>query len=349
MTLTIGLMADPGLPMELAQSLSSRPERKGGDTQWRFVAASEKLPLDENGEIPLIRYASGLRERHEWDYAIYITELPLWRRGRPILFEVIRNERSALISLPALGVLRLKHRLNLLLEGVARTMIEGGVAPEFTRALRNPVQHGSQEGRGDEYVLIGGRLGKVQLISGMVRSNRPGRLIRAMSNSVATAIATGTFGVFYASIWDLADALHPLRLTAIALLVIGALTAWLITHNSLWNTRPEVTDPGRRRRDNAATVVTIGISVGMMFLLLFCALLVSGLIIIDSDFLESQLGHPVGPVNYVRLSALAASLGMMAGAVGSNFDREEAIREATYSRREVERRKLADELSDEPK
>src|SRR5699024_3752548 len=170
---------------------------------------------------------------------------------------------------------------------------------EFTAALRNPLQHSEEQEYGFDYVLVGGRLGTLQLVTGMIRTNRPGRLITALSSSVATAMATGAFGVFYASIWNLADALHPLRLAAIATMVIGAFTAWLVARNGLWNTPSQVTDVGRRRRDNTATLTTILISITMMFLLLVLALFVSGLIIIDSDFLASELDHDVNLINYL--------------------------------------------------
>ncbi|MEX5261666.1 hypothetical protein [Kocuria sp. CPCC 205263] len=39
-------------------------------------------------------------------------------------------------------------------------------------------------------------------------------------------------------------------------------------------------------------------------------------------------------------------LAALAGALGSNFDSDEAIREATYSRREHQRRRLADTYDD---
>ncbi|HLS00919.1 MAG TPA: hypothetical protein VK054_02910, partial [Beutenbergiaceae bacterium] len=324
MTITIGLMADPGLPMQLTKALTHQPRGTDGE-DWEFTTAREKLPMDQNGEIPLSRFAQELRERHGWDYAIYITELPLWRDGKPVQFEIIHSQRAALVSLPSLGIFRLRKRLHTLLDGVARAMLHGEVQQEFSTVLRHPLQHGSHESHGDDYVVIGGQLGRLQLVAGMVRSNRPGRLIQAMSNSIATAIATGTFGVFYASIWNLANALHPWRLVGISALVIAALSAWLIAHNGLWNTAAHVSDPGRRRRDNAATAATIGISVTLIHALLFIALSISSVIIIDSKFLASELGEPVSASNYLQLSLLATSLGMMAGAVGSNFDREEAI------------------------
>jgi hypothetical protein len=68
--------------------------------------------------------------------------------------------------------------------------------------------------------------------------------------------------------------------------------------------------------------------------------------VISAEYLQSQLGHPVNFFDYTKLSWLAASLGTVAGALGSNFDSDEAIREATYSRRQNERRKLTDSYED---
>ena len=66
------------------------------------------------------------------------------------------------------------------------------------------------------------------------------------------------------------------------------------------------------------------------------------LTVIEGGYLGSQLGHPVTLLDYGHLSWLAASLGTLAGALGSSFDSDEAVREATYSRRVHQRRKLAD-------
>lgn len=65
-------------------------------------------------------------------------------------------------------------------------------------------------------------------------------------------------------------------------------------------------------------------------------------VVVDADYLSSQLQQPAGLRNYIDLSWLAASLGTLAGALGSSFDDDEDIREATYSRRWHERRKMFD-------
>ncbi|GAA2043831.1 hypothetical protein GCM10009720_25910 [Yaniella flava] len=63
-------------------------------------------------------------------------------------------------------------------------------------------------------------------------------------------------------------------------------------------------------------------------------------VIIDAGYLSSQLEQSAALWHYLRLSWLAACLGTLAGALGANFDSDEDIREATYSRRWHERRKM---------
>ena len=60
--------------------------------------------------------------------------------------------------------------------------------------------------------------------------------------------------------------------------------------------------------------------------------------IIPVEYLEEELDQPSGVVDYVRLVWLAASMGTMAGAVGSSLDDSHRIRNATYSLRERHRR-----------
>lgn len=180
----------------------------------------------------------------------------------------------------------------------------------------------------------------------MVHSNRPERLLSALSTSIAAAAATGAFGIFYPSIWNMADALHPLRLTMISVLAVTALSAWLIMRNGLWN---KVRHPSEHRealRDNTATILTVTLSVALMYVVLYIVILCGALAVISRDYLQSQLGHPVSVLDYAQLSWLATSFGTIAGALGSNFDSNTLIREATYSKREHERRKLADSYND---
>lgn len=205
-----------------------------------------------------------------------------------------------------------------------------------------------QQGREDPaYIVLPGWPNRLRLLTGMVRSNRPGRMLPTLSTSIAAAAAVGTFGVFYSSIWTLADSLHPARLLLISLLVVAALTFWLIFRNGLWTRRRDAVYAWQGGLDNTTTIIMVGTSVALMYLVLFAFLLGLGLAVVDASLLRSELMHPVSFFNYPKLAWLAACLGTLAGALGSNFDSDDAIRQATYSRREYERRQRRDTDNDE--
>ena len=159
------------------------------------------------------------------------------------------------------------------------------------------------------------------------------------------AAAAAAFGIFYSSIWSMAEALPLWRLALINALAIVVMVGWLIFYNNLWDRRD-----GRHRGHqillyNASTVLTLTISVACMYATLFALALLSALTIIDAGYLHSKVGHPVGFGDYAILVWLACSMGIVAGALGSSLDGEEAVLQATYSRREQARqaRKRAEE------
>ena len=98
--------------------------------------------------------------------------------------------------------------------------------------------------------------------------------------------------------------------------------------------------------DNLANVITVAVAAMMIYAGLFLLLLVASTVVVPPHYLSEVLGQPAGVQHYLKLSWLAASLGLIAGAIGSSFDDDEAIRNATYSRRESERRALHERLEE---
>ena len=354
-TLTVGVLADAGLPEKVAravtdglsQDLTDRTDT-GARVRWDVEVNSETLPLTAEGEIPLLDQAGRLRAEHGWDYVIYLTDLPRSHGGDPMLCEASAAGGAALVSLPALGVDHYSQKARRLLAALVLSLRAGTEDRPTPTAVhqslgRTAARRVSPAGDGDvSYIVLPGRRNRLRLLAGMVHSNRPGRLLPALAGCVAAAAATGAFGVFFAAMWSLADALSPARLAVVSVVVTGALSGWLIFYNNMWNRPRDTEEPWRARLDNISTVVTVWLSVALMYVLLWSVLFLVGLAVIESGYLQSQLGHPVNLLDYVHLSWLAASLGTVAGSLGSNFDSDAAIREATYSRREYERRQLAD-------
>jgi hypothetical protein len=75
---------------------------------------------------------------------------------------------------------------------------------------------------------------------------------------------------------------------------------WIIVAYNLWE-RPA----DREARDqaalyNAATALTLSVTVLFSYAVLFVLVLVAAVIFLDSGFLQSMLQHPVGLVDYTR-------------------------------------------------
>lgn len=348
----VGVIADPGLPLSFALDLKTALPgvlKRSLDVTagWAVEVAEFSFPLDEQGEAVLNAHSRQLREAGGWDYLVYLTDLPKYENGEPLISSVNAGYGSALIVLPALGVVRSKRLRRAVVQALAALH---GVRDPYLRSdgrVRSAMDPLSLERRidaaeaGDDTLETAkGLRGRSLLLLGMVRSNRPWRLVPRLSSAMAAALATGAFGVFYTSIWSMADYLPTYRLGVISLLSILIIGSWLVLHNGLWE-RPV----GARLREkrvmyNLATVMTIFLAIILMYLALFSIIFVGSLIIIDAQYLAMQLGHEVGLGEYVNLSWLAASLGTMAGAVGSSLDDEESVRKATFSRREYERRQI---------
>lgn len=196
-------------------------------------------------------------------------------------------------------------------------------------------------GVGRHLVLTGVR-GRLHLLSGMVRSNRPWRLVPSLSPALAGAAAGAAFGVFYSNIWMLADAFSVARLVLVNAVAVLAMITWLIFDNHLWE-RPR----NRRLREeavlyNSVTVLTVTFGVACMYVLLFVVTTLASFVAIPGGYLTTTLKHPSGLSDFATIAWLSASMGTLAGALGSGFAGEGAVRRAAYSARERERQARRD-------
>jgi hypothetical protein len=136
----------------------------------------------------------------------------------------------------------------------------------------------------------------------------------------------------------MADALSLLRLALINFFAVAAMVTWIILYNRLWE-RPRPR-PAREQAvlNNASTVITVLLGVACMYVVLFMVTLLGASAVIPANYMQAQLGHPVSSADYLALAWLASSMGTVAGALGSSLESEEVVRQATYSKREQERR-----------
>jgi uncharacterized membrane protein YidH (DUF202 family) len=345
----IGLVADPGTPAEAADKLCEQlPEllrRHVSDRiEWQVEQHHSEIRLDEQGFIPLVTLAQERPGHGDWDYVIYLTDLPRRSGDRSVLVDISIKHGAGLVSLPALGLTRTRRRLVESATYIVRRLFHSQaaeVAPEKPRQWLNrfaPIRLvGSAADDIDEHLVLTGLRGNIRLLGGMLRQNRPWRLVTGLSSATAAAAGTSAFGIFYASIWQMADALPPWRLALITVLAIAVMLIWLVASNGLWDRASSHTDRRETALYNASTLLSVGVGVVCMYVVLFALVLIAAITAIDAGYLGFMLRHDADVSDYLTLAWLSTSLGTVAGALGSSFDNEQAVRQATYGRRQRER------------
>ncbi|GAA4523444.1 hypothetical protein GCM10023192_01030 [Amycolatopsis samaneae] len=356
--MTLGLVADPGpsatLARRVAPSVEKALARLDHRVRWKVEVRAEPLTLDPDGRLPVAERARTLDPGRDWDFVVCLTDLPRHEGRRTVLAEAAIGARAAMISLPALGFAPLRGRLRATITDLVTLVLDPAEATgarqgpprgrRFRPIRREPVPGSDQDVR---LVLTGWR-GHTRLLLGMVRDNRPWRLVPSLSKAIAAASAAAAFGIFYPTIWAMADALSPPRLAMISMVAVTAMVSWLIVHNGLWERPHEGLRRARAGLFNLASVLTLYLGVGCMYAVLFTFTLVAATAVISGEYLETMLRHPVTLADYATLSWLSSSLGTIAGALGSSLETEEAIHRAAYSKRERQRRAQRRRREDHP-
>jgi hypothetical protein len=126
--LVVGLVTDDGFSRQLAgrivDGLPARLARDlGEETTWHVEHETQSLPLDEDGNIPMLALAQERLAEHEWDLLVLITDLPRRAGTVPIASDYNVDHGVAMVSLPALGALRLRGRVSRLIVHLVRHLV----------------------------------------------------------------------------------------------------------------------------------------------------------------------------------------------------------------------------------
>lgn len=357
---TVGLLADPGLPTELAHRLvDDLPEllsrQVGGE--WDVRVDDTGLGLDENGALPMIDIGRRARDREGYDVVVLLSDLPRRAGAQPVVADAGTADRIGLVSVPALGALSQRRRTRDTVLRLVTDHLSGGREDRSDRSgpaaalTRIDPERGEESDTGsagaedeiDVRLGLNGTRGRARLLAGLVRANRPWRLVPSLSPAIAAAAAGAAFGIFYSNIWSLAASLGITRLVVVTLMAMVAMVSWLILDHQLWERRTDRSLREEAILSNTSTVLTVATGVLCMFALLFAMALVAAVVVIPPAFLGSTLGREAGVDDYVIVAWLSCAMGTLAGALGSGFADDGAVRQAAYSRRERERREHLDE------
>jgi len=327
--INVGLVADPAAPTEIAHRMSSIGPSAGDDRDaWSIEVVSEPFTL---GSEDVDTAAGRLREQarqHGWDLVVGLTELPLRDDdGRYLLVEADPQQRTAVLSLPALGGLRMHARTR----DALRTLVSG-MADSTSQ---------------DEHsVRLPRRSGRWRLLLGMVLANRPWLLVPGLKSALVAALATGAIATINSTVWLLAGSLSWWRLLVASIVSVALVVAWIVIDGELWDHPDDDSDEAKERSRlyNTSTLVTLTAGVLICYLGLYVVNLLWALFILDPAVMSGYLHTSLGYGDLFVLTWFVASAATVGGALGTGLESDEAIRAAAYSKREEERRdRLASE------
>jgi hypothetical protein len=313
------LVADPGAPLDLARRLQDQ-------LRWEVSVTCRRLPADD---LEQIRVPDDVTIG-EHQVAVLVTDHARRDGLRPVVAEACADTRTGMVSLPALGIVRPGRRAA---QAVERVVEELGGGRDDGTALGPFVR---EDGPTVRYVTAG-RHGRLRMLAGVVRANRPWRLVPHLSKAFASALAILAYAILNPTIWQLAESLGGWRLALTMLLAIAIMVAWLIVAHRMWE-RPEDED----ERDlvvlfNVATMATVLIGVVLLYPGLLAIGFLADRVVVDSAVMSSATGSPATLGQHLRVVWLVASFATVAGAVGTGFESDEAVRLAAYGQRQRDR------------
>jgi hypothetical protein len=321
--INVGLVADPASPTEIARRMQGLDPPGGEDRDaWSIEVVSEPFTMgseDVDTAVARLREQAG---QHEWDLVIGLTELPLRDDdGRYLLVQTDPQRRTAVLSLPALGGLRVhartRHALRAIVSGMADTTSQ------------------------DEHRVPLPRLsGRWRLLLGMVLANRPWLLVPGLKPALVAALATGAIATINSTVWLVAGSLSSWRLMVATIASVALVVGWLVIDGELWD-RPDDNSAEAKERSrlyNTSTLATLTTGVLICYLALYVVNLFWALFVLDPAVMGGYLHASLGYGDLFVLTWFVASAATVGGALGTGLESDEAIRAAAYSKREEERR-----------
>ena len=344
--IVVGLVATPPdyparVAARLAAELAGRlAERVDADVRWTIREGwGEVAPRRDGGVEALLDDLARRRTDDRWDVAICLTDLPLHTDRVPLVAQTSARRRVAMVSLPALGLRQMRAVRAAVPDLVGRLLTDAspqriplnGWAPAELASRVASIRRVVGEGDAGELHYLASRLiGRVRLLTGMVRANRPGRALLGLSKLLVGAFGTAAFALTTNTIWQMGDALGGLRLTIIMLLALTGLVAWLIIAHDLWEKPDRETSAELARLFNLGTILTLSLATAVSYLVLFAGTVLAGALLIDTSVLEQTLQRPVDFTDYLALAWIISSLATVGGAIGSGLENEDTVRAAAY-------------------
>ena len=384
----LGLVAAPDIPEKIAHELASElpgllGKQVDGRVSWEVSVVVDPLTGADKKAPEILDVCRDRRLEEGWDLAVCLTDLPVYRSGRLVVADASTERGVASVSIPVLGVTRLRQRAReatlQLVEELYTRIPELGrdtaptgtdesstgaeaesagqrhrqlVARRFAEIVApfRRVEQPDEDMKGmdvDVRFAAPGIPGRLRLLSGMVLANRPWKLFPSFKGTLAAAFATGAYVLVITTMWILSDVVGFWRLLLLMVTAIVAMVLWIIVAHHLWERPRDREERKWAALYNGVTVLTISVAVLLAYAVLFALIFLAAWVFVPGAYFQSMLKHHVGFSEYLSLSWLAASLATVAGALGSSLEHEDTVHDAAYGYRQRRRNEAREDSEDD--
>ncbi|GEP85199.1 Uncharacterised protein [Staphylococcus piscifermentans] len=379
-TFNVGIIAAPGFPERLSnkviEELPTILNRElNTDAEWDFHVAVDPLIGSAEDVNKSLDAAQNVKQEHNWDYGIVVTDLPIVSNRRVIIGNLDETHATALISLPALGWIGLRKKLKQSLlyfaESIYRSQHDDEanqqhklnlswitrIKPEtasLDQKQDNDMETATEQEDGDEtskshtttrFILKPLIISWIFLLFGMTRANEPWKEIPNFKKIISLSFATATYLTIFSTPWQMSIEFSNLRFILMTILAVGGMALWIMYAHRLWEPPSSLTTRTYRTVYNITTVMTLLIIIALSYVILFVLLMVSVALFVPNDLYNMMTSNQGIRTwgQFLYLTWFITSLGFLAGALGASVENEEKIRDMTYSYRQRARYREAKE------
>lgn len=376
-TKTLGLITAPGVTSRMGAGLKEElPDMLSyyvsEEYEWEVMTIEDSLTGGTNDSVEVLESSCDMKKKQSWDFAITLTDLPLFNDNKIIVAEALKDDQVALISLPGLGLVPMYKRIREAILQLMNEIHHGSSDADRRQAeahiqsksdgkykeiqdkdvdrllnkrffeLIFPLNRETPENEEDIKVRFTTKSrinGITRLLGGMVSANRPWEMFAAFIKVLVIAFTTGSYALVFPTLWTLSSYYTVGRLILLMSVAILALIFWIITAHGLWERKHEEELTFVRRIYNATTFFSLLFAVLMYYVLLFVLFSFTTFLLIPGAQLESQLQSSIGIGDYFLIAWTATSISTIIGGLGSVFEKENVVLETMYGYRQRQRQK----------
>lgn len=366
--ITVGLVAAPELAEQIAYKLKkilseSFKKHISDGIEWEVEIAIDPLTGAAETVDEIFQETTTYRSNNTWDFIVCLTDLPIFHEKKVVAVDINERLNISIVSIPAFGFSPFVKRIQKSIIFTLKTMYQKVGAhsnvqkdtnshttkTEITKLLKrsfpiSPVRKVRlwMKETGDVHtriIIVPRFYGSFYLLLGMTTANNPFKVMSSLTNVVAIAFTTGVFGMAFTTIWELSHIFSNWRLTGIMIAAIFGMVVWISVAQELWEPRSTDSDNQIRKLYNLTTAMTLLAAIGAYYVVVFMLFSVTAFVMIPPDLLAETLGLDATPtiVNYFKIAWFAASLSIVAGAIGAGLANEELVRNSTYGYRQRKR------------